>query len=176
MNNHSCRTLHKQSDSVCSAEQPPLTGYEPKGFMTAGGNTASTEWRRSSTTTERNHTRTPSAGQDWQRGDMCLASQLLSKNCEASGDGLVFWHSSRADSSHPCDSARGNSMQGKLLHGSHERKSRGEQNKFAGTKSHSGKRKSISTKRERERKITSTLNSAASSSLKIWSWSCLEHS
>ena len=48
------------------AEQSPLTGYEPKGLMTAGSDTASTTSGRSSTcsmTTQGDHSTTPSAGQ-----------------------------------------------------------------------------------------------------------------
>ena len=74
------------------AEQSPLTSHEPKGFMTVGSNTANPTSRRSrffSTTTEGDQPTTPPAAQAWERGDLSLASQLLSQNREARGDGLL---------------------------------------------------------------------------------------
>ena len=93
--------------------------------MTAPSNAANTTSKRSSicsTTTEGDQTTTPPAGQNWERGDTSLASKLLSKSREARGYGLLFYHSSREDSSRPFDEARGNSVRGNVVHGSHKRK------------------------------------------------------
>ena len=97
------------------AEQSPITGYEPKGLMTAGGDAANTTLGRSSIcsmTTQGDHSTTPSAGHKWESSDISLASQLLSQNREGSGDGLPLYHTSREASSHPLESARENSLQG----------------------------------------------------------------
>ena len=64
------------------AEQSPLTGYEPKGLMTAGSDTENTTSGRlsiCSMTTQGDHSTTPSAGQKWESGDISLASQLSSR-------------------------------------------------------------------------------------------------
>ena len=80
-----------------------------------------------STATEGDQTTTPPACQNWERGDISLASQLSSKSREASGDGMLFCHSSREDSSLPFDGAGGNSRRGQVLHWSQKRKSSREQ-------------------------------------------------
>ena len=83
------------------AEQSPLTGYEPNSCMTAGRNTADTSSRRSSirSLSTEGHRSSPSAGQNWERGDMILPPQLLSQNGEASDDRLLFYHSSKEGTS-----------------------------------------------------------------------------
>ena len=86
------------------AEDLHLQLVSPKGFMTAGSGPASSTPRRRglcSTTSDVNYSTFPSAGQNWERSDRGLASQLLEQTREA-----------LEDLSQPLDLARRNPLHG----------------------------------------------------------------